>query len=151
MTGAPGMRDLAHRLLAFEVVAGKTSEPVEFATLRVYEKLRQSLSAFAGVAAFESLAFRALTQAKSEAPSLWAVQVAEGGSLQGLGEFDPEIDMDKDRAAECAAGEDGIILIARLLGLLLIFLGEALTLSLLCSAWPGAAFDDRSLGNGREV
>ena len=72
------MRDLAHRLFAYEVVAGKTSEPVEFATLRVYEKLRQSLSAFAGVAAFESLAFRALTQAKSEVPSLWAVQVAEG-------------------------------------------------------------------------
>jgi hypothetical protein len=145
------MRDLAHRLFAYEVVAGKTSEPTEFATLRVYEKLRQSLSAFAGTAAFESLAFRALTQAKSEAPGLWAVQVAEDGSLQGLGEFDPEIDMDKDPAAECPAGEDGIILIARLLGLLLIFLGEALTLSLLCSAWPCAAFDDRNSENRRNA
>jgi hypothetical protein len=145
------MRDLAHRLFAYEVVAGKTSEPVEFATLRVYEKLRQSLSAFAGVAAFESLAFRALTQAKSEAPSLWAVQVAEGGSLQGLDEFEPQIDIDKDRAGEYPAGEGGIILIARLLGLLLIFLGEALTLSLLRNAWPGAAFDDRNSGNGRKA
>jgi len=54
---------------------------------RVYEKLRTNLSVFAGVAAFESLAFRALMQAKSEAPELWAVQVAAGGSLQGLGEF----------------------------------------------------------------
>jgi hypothetical protein len=145
------MRDLAHRLLAFEVVAGKTSEPVEFATLRVYEKLRQSLSAFAGVAAFESLAFRALTQAKSEARSLWAVQVAEGGSLQGLGEFEPQIDMDKDLSGEFPAGDGGIVLIARLLGLLLIFLGEALTLSLLRNAWPGEAFDDRNSGNRRKA
>jgi hypothetical protein len=151
MTTPPTMRDLAHRLFAYEVVAGKTSEPVEFATLRVYEKLRQSLSAFAGVAAFESLAFRALTQAKSEAPSLWAVQVAEGESLQGLGEFEPQIDMDKDLSGEFPAGDGGIVLIARLLGLLLIFLGEAITLSLLRNAWPGAAFDYRSLGNGREA
>jgi hypothetical protein len=145
------MRDLAHRLLAFEVVAGKTSEPVEFATLRVYEKLRQSLSVFAGVAAFESLAFRALTQAKSEAPSLWAVQVAEGGSLQGLGEFEPQIDMDKDLSGEFPAGDGGIVLIARLLGLLLIFLGEALTLSLLRNEWPGEAFDDRNSIHGRKA
>jgi hypothetical protein len=143
MTTPPTVRDLAHRLFAYEVVAGKTSDPVEFATLRVYEKLRQSLSAFAGVAAFESLAFRALTQAKSEAPGLWAVQVAEGGSLQGLGEFEPQIDMDKDLADKFPAGDGGIILIARLLGLLLLFLGEALTLSLLRNAWPGEAFDDR--------
>jgi hypothetical protein len=145
------MRDLAHRLFAYEVVAGKTSEPVEFATLRVYEKLRQSLSAFAGVAAFESLAFRALTQAKSEVPSLWAVQVAEGGSLQGLGEFEPQIDMDKDLSGEFPAGDGGIVLIARLLGLLLIFLGEALTLSLLRNEWPGEAFDDRNSIHGRKA
>ena len=151
MTTLPKMRELAHRLLAYEVVVGKTSEPMEFPTLRVYEKLRQSLSALAGVAAFESLAFRALTQAKSEAPSLWAVQVAEGGSLQGLGEFEPQIDMDKDLADKFPAGDGGIILIARLLGLLLLFLGDALTLSLLRNTWPDEAFDDRSSENGRNT
>jgi hypothetical protein len=87
-----------------------------------------------------------LTQAKSEAPDLWPVQVVAGGSLQGLGEFEPEIDMDKD-----LAGEAGIVLIARLLGLLLIFLGEALTLSLLRNAWPGEAFDDRNSMHGRNA
>jgi len=64
--------------------------------------------------------------------------------LQGLGEIKAQIDMDKDRA-----GEGGIILIARLLGLLRIFLGETLTLRLLRNAWPGEAFDDRNAGNGR--
>ena len=146
MTTPSKMRDLAHRLHAYEVVEGKTSEPSELATIRVYEKLRKSLSAFAGVAAFESIAFRALTQAKSETPSLWPVQIATDGSLQGLGEFEPQIDMDKDRA-----GDGGDILIARLLGLLRIFIGEALTLSLLRNAWPGEVFDDRNSENGRKA
>ena len=146
MVTSPKMRDLARYLLSYEGMSAKSSESMGSATLRVYEKLRQSLSAFAGVAAFESLAFRALTQAKSEAPSLWAVQVAADGSLQGLGEFEPQIDIDKD-----LAGEGGTILIDRLLGLLLIFLGEALTLSLLRLAWPGAALDDCNSENGRKV
>ena len=47
--------------------------------MRVYEKLRRHLSAIAGVAAFQSLAFRALTLAKSEAPCLSAVQVSADG------------------------------------------------------------------------
>jgi hypothetical protein len=145
------MRDLAHRLLTYEAVAGKSSEPMESPILRVYEKLRQSLSTFAGVAAFEALAFRALTQAKSEAPDLWPVQVAADGSLQGMGECEPQIDMHKDLAGEFPADDGGIVLIARLLGLLLIFLGEALTLNLLRSAWPGAALDDHNSGNGRKT
>ena len=58
MTAAPGMRDLAHRLLVYEAGVGKASEPLEFPTLRVYEKLRQSLGGFVGVAGFYSLASR---------------------------------------------------------------------------------------------
>jgi len=151
MTTSPKTRDLALCLLNYEAVSAKSSESMESATLSVYEKLRQSLSVFAGVAAFESLAFRALTQAKSEAPSLWAVKVTEDGSLQGLGEDEPQIDMDKDLADKFPAGDGGIVLIARLLGLLLIFLGEASTLSLLRNAWPGEAFDDYSSEMGRKA
>jgi hypothetical protein len=146
MAAAPGMRDLAHRLLTYEAGVGKTSEPMESPTLRVYEKLRQSLGEFVGVAGFQSLASRALTLARPEAPSLSAARVISDGSLQGLGEIETQIDMDKDRA-----GEGGIILIARLLGLLRIFLGEALTLSLLRNAWPREALDDHNAGNGRKA
>ncbi len=146
MTATPGMRDLAHRLLTYEAGAGKAAEPIEFATLRVYEKLRRSLDEFVGVAGFYSLASRALAQAKSEAPGLWTVQVAEDGSLQGLGEFDPQVGIDENQT-----GEDGVILLARLLNLLRIFVGEALTLSLLRNAWPGEAFDDRNLAHGRSA
>ena len=155
MTAVPGMRDLAHRLLTYEAVAGKTPEPMESATLRVYEKLRQSLGEFVGVAGFQSLASRALTLARPDSPNLSAVRVSADGALQGLGqgldEIEQQIDIDKDRADESPADDGGIILIARLLGLLRIFLGEALTLSLLRNAWPGEVFDDRNSAHGRKA
>jgi hypothetical protein len=95
-----------------------------------------------------------LALARTEAPSLSAVRVSEDGALlglgQGLGEIQHQIDIDKDRAGESPAGEGEVILIARLLGLLLLFLGEALTLSLLRITWPGAAFDNRNSENGRK-
>jgi hypothetical protein len=151
VTASPEMRDLAQRLLTYEADAGKTSEPMESATLRVYEKLRQGLGEFAGVAGFQSLASRALALARLEAPSLGAARVTADGSLQGLGAIEHPIDIDKDRAGAYRAGEGGMILITRLLGLLLIFLGEALTLSLLRVSWPGTALDDSNSENGRNA
>ena len=151
MTAAPGMRDLAHRLLTYEAGAGKTSKPTQSPTLLAYEKLRQSLSAVAGVTSFYSLACRALVLAKSEASSLGAAQIAADGSLRDFVGFEPQTDMDRDRTSEYRAGEQGVILIARLLGLLFLFLGEALTLSLLRNAWPGEAFDDRNSVHGRKA
>jgi len=145
MTTLPEMRDLTQRLLSYEACAGNTSEPVESTTLRVYEKLRQSLGELAGAAGFQSLASRALTLARSEVPSLSAVQVAADGNLQGMSTIGLPTDIEKDRV-----DEGGVILISRLLGLLFIFLGEALTLSLLREAWPGAVLDDRNSENGRK-
>jgi len=145
MSTSPEIRELAARLIAHESGVGKSSEGTDSAALSVYKKLRQSISAFAGAAAFESLAFRALMQAQSEAPRLWAVQITEDGSIEGLAELKSQIGDDMD-----LAGEEGAILIARLLGLLQIFLGEALTLSLLRDAWPATAIADRSSGNWRK-
>ena len=154
MTTPQKTRDLAHRLLECEAGANKSSEPRKSATLRVYEKLRDGLSEFAGAAGFESIASRALALARTEAPSLNAVRVSPNGKLQGLGqgsgEFEHQVDIDKDRAGESQAGEGEIILIARILGLLLLFLGEAIVLGLLRVTWPGAAFDDRNSENGRK-
>ena len=145
MTTLPEMRDLAQRLLSYEANAGNASEPVESTTLRVYQKLRQSLGELAGSAGFHALASRALTLARSEVPSLSALQVGANGNLEGMSAIEPSIEVEQDRVHE-----GGVILISRLLGLLVIFLGEALTLSLLRDAWPGAAFDDRNSGNGRK-
>lgn len=145
MTILPETLDLARRLLAYETVAGESSEPMESAVLRVYEKLRRHLSALAGVAGFQSLASRVLTLAKLDAPRLSAVQVTADGRLEGLGELDPKTDREQ-------AEEGEAIFIARLLGLLLTFIGEALTLRLVQEIWPDAAFDDsnRVTGEKRE-
>ena len=143
MMPPPQTLDLARRLLAYEAVAGETSVPTESANLRVYEKLRRPLCALAGVAGFQSLASRALTLAKTEAPSLSAVQVTADGSIQGLGELSPQSDTDH-------VGEGVAILIAQLLGLLRTFIGEALTLRLVRDLWPDAAFDDPNFGDGEK-
>lgn len=141
MTIPPETLDLARHLLAYEAVAVKRSEPTEPATLRVYEKLRRHLSTLAGVAGFQSLASRALTLAKLDAPTLGAVQVTADGRLQGLAELEPKTNQDQ-------ADQGGVLFIAQLLGLLLTFIGEALTLRLVQDEWPDAAFEDCNSGNG---
>jgi hypothetical protein len=130
----PKSRHLAQRLLTYEAVAGKTSEPPESAALRVYAKLRRPLITLAGVAGFRSILSRALTLAKAEVPSLSGVQVAADGSLKGLDELEPQIEKEQAR-------DEGAILIAQLLGLLVTFIGEGLTLRLVQDVWPEAAFD----------
>ena len=132
----PESRYLAQRLLTYEAVAGENSEPTESAAFRVCAKLRQPLTTLAGLAGFRSLLSRALTLAKADAPGLSAVQVAADGSLQGLDELEPQIDGEKARDA-------GTILVAQLIGLLLTFIGEGLTLRLVQDVWPEAAFDGR--------
>jgi hypothetical protein len=122
----PQTRDLALRLLAYESAAGKTSEPTEFAAFRVCERLRQPIITLSGVAGFRSLLSRALTLARAEAPILSVVQVAADGSLKGMDELRPQVDVDE-------AGEAGIILITHVLGLLVRVVGEAMTLQLVTS------------------
>ena len=117
-------RDLARSLVACEAVAGTTSLQTQPASVRVYERLRRQLGAPVGVDGFQALASRALALAKSESPRLRAVQVTANGDLHGLGEVESQPDTDEN-------GEAGIILIAQLLGLFLIFLGEATTLRLI--------------------
>ena len=132
----PQTRDLAQRLLAYENASGKTSEPTEFAAFRVFERLREPICTLTGVAGFRSLLSRALTLARAEAPSLSTVQVAADGSLKGLDELEPQIDQKEVR-------DGGAILIAQLIGLLLTFIGEGLTLRLVQDVWPEAAFNGR--------
>ena len=136
MMSPPVSRQLARRLLAYEAAAGKNSEPTESAAFRVCEKLRQPLCSLAGVAGFRSLLSRALALARAEGPGLSAVQVGADGSLKGLDELGPERDKDM-------SNEGGALLVAQLLGLLLLFIGEGITLRMVQDVWPESAFDDR--------
>ena len=129
-------RNLAQRLLAYEAVGDENSAPSESAASRVCAKLRGPLITLAGVAGFRSLLSRALTLARAEVPSLSAVQVAADGSLRGLDELVSQTDKEHAR-------DGGAILIAQLVGLLLTFIGEGLTIRLVQDVWPEAAFDGR--------
>jgi hypothetical protein len=118
---APTTRELAQRLLAFEAVEAATTNADTHATGRVCDKLRRPLITLAGAAGFRSLLARALTLAKKETPLLGAWEVNPDGSLQGLiGE----------------SAQSGSVLIAHLLGLMITFIGESLTLRLLHDVWP---------------
>ncbi len=131
----PESRHLAQRLLAYEAVAGENSEPAESAAFRVFAKLRLALITLAGLAGFRSLLSRALTLARADAPDLSAVEVAADGSLKGLDELASQ--------AQEETQEGGVVLLTQLIGLLLTFIGNDLTLRLVQDVWPEAAFDGR--------
>jgi hypothetical protein len=128
-------QDLARRILSYEAVEGKTSASTRSASVRAWEKLRESLCTLAGVAGYRSLLSRALTLAQADAPWLSAVQVMADGSLQGLDAPGSRIDDDLVREGE-------VILLCQLLGLVLTFIGADLTVRLLRDVWPDAVFED---------
>ena len=121
-TPSASTRDLAQRLLA---VSLSVSDPQVHEAVLVSEKLRTSLTRFAGVDGFISLQRRALVLARAEAPSLQSVTVGVDGSLQGFEEV----------TSETLTGA-GAVLTSHLLELLVTFIGESLMRTLIREAWP---------------
>lgn len=117
---------MARRLIALEARG-----PAE-AAVRACDKLRAPLSTLAGVAGFRSLMGRALVLATAEVPALKSVRLGPDGALEGFAAAVPEADAD-------AAGT---AIVAQLLGLLVTFIGEPLTLRLVRDAWPEAHIED---------
>ena len=116
----PTTRELAQRLLAYEALEPGTTMADAQSICRVCDKLRRPLTTLAGSAGYRSLLARALTLAKQESPVLKAWEVRSDGSLQGLnGE----------------AAQSGAVLIAQIIGLMITFIGEPLTLRLLHDIW----------------
>jgi hypothetical protein len=125
-TPSPKIRELAQRLLAYEVAGDNLAEANMPALVLVFEKLRRPLVTLAGSAGFRSILARALTLAKAQTPGLSTVQIAPDGSLEGFSDLG-----NQDQVAEA-----GIMLIAQLLELLATFIGESLMLSVVLDAWP---------------
>jgi hypothetical protein len=131
MLPPPMMREWARHLLAFEAVAATTSLQTGSPTFRVYEKLRLQLCPLVGIDGFQVLAARALKLAKSNAPSLSAVHITALGCLSGFGPIEPQTEPESDLDREA-----GVIFIAQLFGLFLIFLGPATTRRLVQDIFP---------------
>jgi len=126
---SPEIQKLAGRLLAFEAAQGVASNGHADVAVRVIDALRVQLVRLAGVHGFQSLLSRALTLAKAEIPALHIVQTRDDGSLKG---FDKIEQSEEAGTAEQA----GTVLITHLLGLLITFIGEPLTLRLVQNTWP---------------
>jgi hypothetical protein len=129
------MRDFAQRLIAYEARGNKSSWPNGRAAFGgVVEKLRGSLVTLSGAAGFRALLSRALVLANPEVRWLRAVNIKADGSLECPAEM---AQLDKEEVAKAE-----VALVAQLLGLLVTFIGESLTLRLVQDAWPGAPIKD---------
>ncbi len=124
MLPAQMINDWARKLIASETATEPTTAPTEPAAIRVYERLRLQFRAPVGVDAFQALASRALSVAKSEFPILSGVNVTANGGLRGLDTVEAPLNLGED-------SEIGILLITQMLRLFLTLLGEAATVRLI--------------------
>lgn len=132
---SPSMRDLARRLLAVEAASQSASDPHEQEAVLVNEKLRISLIQFGGADGFAALLRRALALASAEVPALRSAKVSADGRLEGL-------ELLVTRAGS-VAGAAAVAITAHMLGLLVTFIGEPLTLRLVRNAWPNTSLDEQ--------
>jgi hypothetical protein len=135
------MRNFAKRLVAYETLGNKSSGPKITEAFQACEELRPHLATLMGNAGFRALVSRSLTLAGAEVPWLRAVNVTSDGSLEGLDKLGDRLD-----PVEIAEGK--VVLLAQLIGLLMAFIGEKLTVRLLREVWPKLSVDDLASGNG---
>src|SRR5258707_1183819 len=129
------MQSFARRVLACEPPGRKLSEAKTSEAFQVFDKLRPHLATLMGNGGFCALLSRALALANAEVSWLSAVNVKADGSLEGLKELRGQLD-----PAEFFEG--GVVLLAQLLGLLVAFIGENLTVSLVREVWPEVSLND---------
>jgi len=137
----PKMRNVAERLIAYETSLNKSSKPKNPLPFPVGEKLRPHLATLMGNVGFRALLSRALVLTNREVAWLRAVHGKADGSFEGLDKLDAQVNPE-----EIAKGR--VALLAQLLGLLVAFIGENLTLRLVRDIWPKLSLSDLDLGTG---
>jgi hypothetical protein len=137
------MREFAERLITHEMGGHESSETKVSTAWLVSEKLRPRLAIFMGAVGFQALLFRALMLANAEVPWLRAVHVKADGSLEGPNELGAQVSPD-DILEGC------VVLLAQLLGLLVAFIGEDMTLRLMSDVWPKLRLVSFDFGKGHK-
>jgi hypothetical protein len=133
----PQLRHVADGLLTIERDEADEADEADAqgaAAARVCVRLQAALAKLLGAAGFSALMSRALTLAQAEARDLRRVQLKEDGSLDGL-------------VGVQQRGE--VVLVAHILGLLITFVGAALTTRILQDVWPTAAIEELDQGRDR--
>jgi hypothetical protein len=138
----PKMRRLAKHLMVHEAARSNSSDPKAPAAFPAIETLRPHLANLMGKGGFRALLARALVLATAEVPSLRAVHVRADGTLEGLDAFRP-------RSEPANLLEGRIVLLARLLDLLVAFIGPGMTARLVGETWPQVPLDDMDFGKER--
>jgi hypothetical protein len=88
-----------------------------------------------GQGGFRALLARSLAVATPEVPWLAALQVNADGALEGWDKVEAQVEPGE-------LTESGVLLVAQLLGLLVAFIGENLTLRLVRDVWPKLSLED---------
>ncbi|WP_426029655.1 hypothetical protein [Caulobacter sp. DWP3-1-3b2] len=120
----PKLRIYAERLIAYEMGQNAYSQSKPTAGFVVIETLNPHFGALMGAAGFRALISRALVLASAEVAWLSDLNVKADCSFEGLNQVEAQANPE-----EIATG--GLVLLARLLGLLVTLIGENLTLQLL--------------------
>ncbi len=137
----PQMLNFAKRLVTYETLANKSSQTKTPMAFHVGDRLRPQLAALVGNGGYRALLLRALALTKAEVPWLRAVQVNMDGSLEGSEEL--HVQLAPDKFFDCS-----VVLLAQLLGILVAFIGETLTLHLVREVWPKVPVNDLGFGKG---
>jgi len=135
---SPAARTLARHVLLHE--AGGRAEPAALAeaAARADARLRGRLADLIGLVGYTTLVDRAVRLARAESPALERGAVDAGetgaeGTLRGFHEF-------ARASGDPAIAEAGLsALLAHVIGLLSLFIGEDLALRLVREAWPELA------------
>ncbi|MDD5141662.1 MAG: hypothetical protein PHY43_15545 [Verrucomicrobiales bacterium] len=127
--------------MTYEVLENKSSRAMPAAGFQVCEKLHLHLATFMGSTGFRTLLSRSLALSAAEVPWLRAVHINADWSLAGREELQAELGPDE-------LFEGGVVLLANLLGLLVVFIGENLTVRLVREVWPKVPLNDLDFSEG---
>ena len=138
------MRDFAERLIAYETRGNKSSAMLTKNPGGPSSSVKSCVRIWRP--SWATSVFVRSFRARSRWPTrkfpwLRAVQVKADGSLEGLDELEAQVDPDE-------IFEGCVVLLAQLLGLLVAFIGEDLTLRLVREVWPKLSLNDLDFGKG---
>jgi hypothetical protein len=139
-----GITHLARHVLTLESGHSDSAKSEIECGVRACEKLRISLTKLAGTSGFSMLLARALALAIKKDPSLIPLHLGIDGCLTGVDEVRRGLN------GSHVEHHGGAIVLAELLGLLVSFIGESLTLTLVREAWPTASMDPTATDSTKE-
>lgn len=134
-------RDFANAIIGYETIDSKASDSKVPVGCLAIEKLRPRLSTLMGIAGFNALLDRAQALGRTDFTWLDAVPNQMESFCEELYKNGAEVEIEEFREG-CA------VLLSHLLGLLVTFIGQDLTLRLVHDVWPELSPDNMHGGKG---